>query len=164
MGDETPASDTGKESRDEEERRWVAPVLVASTGGIVGIIAVMAFGPNLLEAWKGRCPEYAWYEGGTLFKATSAEWRGASSRDRLATAAEWAYRFIEDMSPSVQTTDELFPFAREIRDCLDTAFKEGSVEVSRASDAAAFCAVYMKDTFQQMLNAQDAVRRARAAS
>lgn len=35
-----------------------------------------------------------WYEGGTLHTATLAQWRRASARNRLATAADWAASYL----------------------------------------------------------------------
>ena len=107
------------------------------------------------------CPK--WWEGATLLQATSQEWKVGSDRDRLATAATWAYQFIKDMSPPIELADEVLPFAIQLRICVDLGLYGTSTEITRASDLATFCTLTMKDSFQVMLGSLDKVRRARAA-
>ena len=111
-----------------------------------------------VTAWaqESDCPE--WWDGGTLFQADNKEWTEGTNRDRLATAAVWAFQYIEDMSPSIETIDELFWFAVQIRDCADTGVDGISVKLSM-SQVATFCLVRMKDSFQQRLDLLDAARK-----
>ena len=141
-------------SSPREERRWIAPVIVASTGGIVGIIAVIALWPSLQEAWKGRpCPEYAWYEGGTLSDATSAEWRDATDRNRLATAADWAANYVGGAGVSTEPRDRLFPLAFAFRRCVDEVAPHISdLDITMAA-AGVGCVLTQEELFQRLLAA-----------
>ena len=51
-------------------------------------------------------PPLAWYEGGTLHKASDAEWRAASRDDRLATSADWTvYLVSEELVDELRSQD-----------------------------------------------------------
>ena len=119
----------------------------------MGVIAVLALGPNLLEAWKGRCPEHAWYEGGTLGEATIEEWSSATERNRLATAADWAARYVEGADISTEPRDRLFPLSLAFRMCVDLHAPEvPDPEDTMAITVGLACAVSRADHFARLLS------------
>lgn len=65
--------------------------------------------------------QQAWYEGGGLVDATLGEWRAASDRDKLATAADWALVAPEVKAEvkAAPTMEALRPHARRLVDCID---------------------------------------------
>ena len=80
-----------------------------------------------------------WYSGGTLHRATVGEWRSASYRDKLATAADWALahdRVKSEVmgSGSMQT---LKPFAIDLVACVDGAAGPSGNDGLRVSRLAA---------------------------
>ena len=121
-----------------------------------GLVAIFLIASTMTWADE-ECPE--WYEGGTLFEADNEEWESGTARDRLATSAIWAYSAIEDMSPAIESTDELFSFAVQIRNCLSTAVEGISLKVGMR-DLAILCSATLKERFQMMLNAIEIGRRA----
>lgn len=66
-----------------------------------------------------------WYEGGTLHDATVVEWRAASARNRLATAADWVPILLERHPISQGSSDgplrDRRPLAEQLVACMDTA-------------------------------------------
>ena len=153
MSDENAGKSTeGEHPPPRSERRWIAPVLVASAGGIVGMIAVISLWPSLQETWKRTCPEYAWYEGGTLSEATGAEWRNATDRNRLATAADWAALFVKGAGVSPEPRDRLFPLAFALRRCGDAAAPAISDPDVTMAAAGVACILTQEDLFKRLLS------------
>ena len=66
-----------------------------------------------------------WDIGGTLHDATIEEWRAASARNRLATAADWAATLLEGEALDWESADDrlrsLRPLAEQLVACADTA-------------------------------------------
>jgi hypothetical protein len=75
----------------------------------------------------GSAPK--WYQGGTLHKKSALEWQTASSKDKLATCADFVTAMWQngDLKPSIanrlSTVDDVRPYAQELVDFLDAAFK-----------------------------------------
>ena len=86
-----------------------------------------------------------WYSGGTLHRATVGEWRNASYRDKLATAADWALahdgvKNEVTRSGSIQT---LKPFAIDLVSCVDGATGPSGNDGLRVTQLAASCMVLL---------------------
>jgi tetratricopeptide (TPR) repeat protein len=70
-----------------------------------------------------------WYEGGTLHKKSGLEWQTASRENKLATCADFVATMWQkgNLKPSVanriSTVDDVRPYALELIDFLDAAFK-----------------------------------------
>ncbi len=70
-----------------------------------------------------------WYDGGTLHDASALEWQKASAANKLATCADLVTVLKENdalkasISIRITSTDSLKPFAAELVDFLDAAFK-----------------------------------------
>jgi len=74
-----------------------------------------------------------WHENGTLHKKSALEWQTASHADKLATCADFVTKMWHDenFKPSIAnkiaTVDDVRPFAQELVDFLDAAFKTDPV-------------------------------------
>ncbi|MBN4054238.1 hypothetical protein JYT87_00850 [Nitrospira defluvii] len=70
-----------------------------------------------------------WYEGGTLHKKSALKWQAASRADRLATCGDFVTTMWKNgnLKPSIanklSTVDDVRPYAQELVDFLDAAFK-----------------------------------------
>ena len=68
-----------------------------------------------------------WYEGGSLHRATIAEWRDASPENRIATCAEflaalWSKgRLREEIAAKIKTPDDLLAPVTSLVACIDKA-------------------------------------------
>ena len=88
----------------------------------------------------GVAEELAWYEGGTLRTGNGDDWKNATARDRLATAAALAAEALSDMRsepvhPEEMSEEELSAFrveAEALAACIDEAAQtDGSASVAR---------------------------------
>lgn len=73
-----------------------------------------------------------WYQGGTLHNKSALEWQAASRDDKLATCGDFVTKMWQDgnLKPSIadklSTVDDVRPYAQELVDFLDAAFKPES--------------------------------------
>lgn len=88
----------------------------------------------------GVAEELAWYEGGTLRTGNGDDWRNATDRDRLATAAALAAEALSDtrsepVHPEEMSQEELSAFrveAEALAACIDEAAQtDGAALVAR---------------------------------
>lgn len=88
----------------------------------------------------GVAEELAWYEGGTLRTGNGDDWKNATARDRLATAAALAAEALGDtrsepVHPEEMSEEELSAFrveAEALAACIDEAAQtDGSASVAR---------------------------------
>lgn len=88
----------------------------------------------------GVAEELAWYEGGTLRTGNGDDWKNATARDRLATAAALAAEALSDtrsepVHPEEMSAEELSAFrveAEALAACIDEAAQtDGSASVAR---------------------------------
>ena len=80
-----------------------------------------------------------WYEGGTLHKPTLGEWRSASSKNRLATAADFTAAVLKDTS----TFDEAFRRTPAMLNCINEVAEDPRLDTQETATIAAFCAVLL---------------------
>jgi hypothetical protein len=91
--------------------------------GITTLIAVAMF----IGCGGGAPPK--WYVGGTLHKKSALEWQTASGADKLATCADVVTFMWQEgkLKPAIanrlSTVDDVRPYAQELVDGLDAAFK-----------------------------------------
>ncbi len=65
--------------------------------------------------------ESAWYEGGTLHQATVAEWKKATSQNKLSTCGDFiANWWLRDLLKiEIKTVDDIKPYAQELVNFID---------------------------------------------
>jgi len=74
-------------------------------------------------------PVEKWYQGGTLHDKSALEWQTASRANKLATCADFVTAMWQNgnLKPSIanniSTVDDVQPYAQELVDFLDAAFK-----------------------------------------
>ena len=94
--------------------------------GVVGSFLLCLGVCTLDSDWP---PGGKWYIGGTLHKKTALEWQTASPQDKLATCGDFVTGMWQngDLKPSIannlSTVDDVRPYAQELVDFLDAAFK-----------------------------------------
>jgi CHASE3 domain sensor protein len=90
-----------------------------------------------------------WYEGGTLQKATIADWRNATADNQLATAAD----FIATLGsiPDITTIqdqavlDQLRKRAEDLRQCINQNIQQGNAADSdMLANAVVMCTIVKK--------------------
>ena len=95
---------------------------------------------TMATAAEGR----EWYVGGTLHGATAAEWRAATSRNRLATSADFAIS-----SEVVQMRFQRLGMAafradsRNLMVCIDTAVDDPDLNHFEVPSVAVACLVLL---------------------
>ena len=94
-----------------------------------------------LPAAPGRIPsDSKWYLGGTLHKSTLGQWKRASYRNRLATAADFVVTLMKPEKPSSLT--ELKKFAKELEASI-TATAGGDSQLDSSSTAGVAAAAWL---------------------
>lgn len=86
-----------------------------------------------------------WYSGGTLHKASWAEWQAATHENKMATAADWITNGYE---PDWQTVDELHGLSSELVQCVDEMAETASAAWGPNSsivDIAVTCVLLMME-------------------
>ena len=90
-------------------------ILGLATIMCISVIALAACSPSYTPTPEPT-PTPTWYEGGTLHGGLAIQWVEASTRDRLATSADFAAAALEGR---YSTTQELRLPANEMRNCID---------------------------------------------
>ena len=86
-----------------------------------------------------------WYEGGTLHRKTVRDWRMASAKNKLATAADWCAAILKTEEEKRQLgMDGLRLRASQLIICVDTTVQDGSVDSVQVSEIAAGCIVLLE--------------------
>ena len=86
-----------------------------------------------------------WYEGGTLHRKTVRDWRMASAKNKLATAADWCAAILKTEEEQKQLGMEgLRLRASQLIICIDTAVQAESVDSVQVSEIAAGCIVLLE--------------------
>jgi hypothetical protein len=84
-----------------------------------------------------------WYEGGTLHKATAAQWAAASSSNRLATAGDWSATKLGESRVRQLGMNGLRSYAQQLVNCVNEATSDGPSNQTVGGIAAA-CAILME--------------------
>lgn len=83
-----------------------------------------------------------WDSGGTLHRATGAQWRAATHENKLATAADWIAGFLAAAGASgmVRDRDKTRPGAERLVACMDEGVRGvHSMDNSKAYEFADGC-------------------------
>jgi hypothetical protein len=83
-----------------------------------------------------------WYEGGTLHKATAAEWSSASPSNQLETAGDWTAIILGETRVRELGLDGLRSHAQQMVACVNTAISDGPSNQA-VSEVAAGCSILM---------------------
>lgn len=85
-----------------------------------------------------QADEQEWYVGGDLHRSTIAEWRQASPRNKLATAADWVTAL--KLADNFRDTR---PLAEELVTCIDGSIAGHDVGFLETREIGAACATLM---------------------
>jgi hypothetical protein len=112
-----------------------------NSGGIAALAVLWAAAPGAAPAAE------AWYEGGTLQKATAAEWARAAPENQLASAADFiaALNGVSDIA-SVKDAAALADIrkrAAELQACVNKAIADESTarQDRKVAEMVVFCTV-----------------------
>lgn len=111
-----------------------ALLLVVLAGWAIKSCGNRVFGPETPEQAEKQQQDQArrakkWYQGGTLYNKSALEWQTASSGDKLATCGDFVTAMWQkgNLKPPIannlSTVDDVRPYAQELVDFLDAAFK-----------------------------------------
>jgi len=104
-------------------------------------IAVISILFGLAPNGYGLVPVAAWFEGGTLHRATVGEWNRAADSNKLATCADWIAGWEKHglTKKKYGSMEELRADAVELRTCLNEAVQPLREE-EKVAPYAALCA------------------------
>jgi len=80
------------------------------------------------SAWNAS-PASQWYQGGTLHNQSAIDWQRGSAEDKLATCGDFVTKMWKngdlksEISDNLSTVDDVRPYAQELVNFLDTAFR-----------------------------------------
>lgn len=86
-----------------------------------------------------------WYQGGTLHQSTISQWASASSRDRLATAGDWAVNVLGVTEVRRIGKNGMLAKAASLVVCIDESIRgiDQTFGNLKVTEFAAICAVAM---------------------
>ncbi|MHC1778464.1 MAG: zinc ribbon domain-containing protein [Lentimicrobium sp.] len=90
-----------------------------------------------------KSTEQKWYEGGTLHKATIAEWRTATTTNKLATCSDFVAKIRQDKGIAFDES-EIKKESYDLMNCIDAAIIDVDVDNWKVSEMAATCLVLLK--------------------
>ncbi len=122
-----------------KSRKQVAMIFVPAT--LLLFIGLGVFGgPDQAETAQTEQPA-EWFVGGTLHKATVAEWLDAEDRNRLATAGDWSTAILGSSYVKAVGFDQLRVHARDMVVCVDHSVQGNDDLLQQtANNFAAICA------------------------
>lgn len=95
--------------------------------------------PKTQEPVEREADKQAWYEGGTLHRASIKEWRSAKYRNKLATASDWVVA-----TEKVDNLEDAKDLAGELITCVDGSVAGLDADYMKATEIAAACLVIME--------------------
>lgn len=127
------------------------PIVIVSTVVIlvvcilIAVAAIIVNLPSIRQSTSVPVPEKNWYTGGTLHRATVAEWKRATYENKLATAADMAYTTRKGKSAFQNNGIEgVRPYAIDLVNCIDGSTKGNtSYDSSEVALIAAICITMM---------------------
>lgn len=84
-----------------------------------------------------------WYVGGTLHKATMAEWNRASYDNRLATCGDFMATMMKKGGREISSTDQVRPKAAAPERCITEAGRGGHADTQSVATIAATCYILL---------------------
>ena len=111
------------------------------------LIFLCALGAGSIDDGQTNSKSDKWYSGGTLHRATVAQWKGASYENKLATAADWAASSGEgkELFRKTNDIDSLKPLAIDILFCVEEAVAGDGYENMQIAEIAASCMILMRN-------------------
>lgn len=119
---------------------WAKAFLLASGCGGACVISVVAF--FLLARSLPATNAQPWNVGGTLHRATVAQWRAATHENKLATAADWLASYAAASGVRIGDVNDasLMRAAANLAGCIDEGTRGiHAVSESKAYDVADAC-------------------------
>lgn len=89
-----------------------------------------------------KSTEKMWYEGGTLHNATIAEWRTATTANKLATCSDFVAKIRKDKGIAFDES-EIKKESYDLMSCIDAAIVDVNVDNWKVSEMAATCLVLL---------------------
>ena len=83
-------------------------------------------------------PDTSWFEGGTLHKATVAQWRKATYQNRLATAADFV---AATQDVDYGNLKEFKQMATDLEKCISVAVSGGDVDNEKVAFISSMCMI-----------------------
>ena len=116
-------------------KKFILFVIVA----VVGLFLIDSIFFSGDKDSKTSSTQDEWYAGGTLHKATISEWKVATSKNKLATCADFVAHKNEDIS-----LDMMKIKASALKTCIDEAVNgHSAVDNEAVSQIAAQCILLM---------------------
>ncbi|RYD86047.1 MAG: hypothetical protein EOP84_00300 [Verrucomicrobiaceae bacterium] len=86
-----------------------------------------------------------WYAGGSLHRANGAQWKAATSANRLATSADFATKILgETRVQRMGSIEGVKPYARQLMGCVDETVGGAAGNALDIAEIAAMCATLLK--------------------
>jgi len=96
-------------------------------------------GDNSNRKTQSRVSVDKWYQGGTLHKVKIADWKNATTKNKVATCADFVATVDGDISMS-----EMRERAKELKDCIDEATRGiESTNEMKVSEVASSCIILL---------------------
>ncbi len=91
-----------------------------------------------LIGMSGSLSGEEWYQGGTLHKADAREWHQASSRNQLATSADFVAA-----AKAAKSMEQLRIRATAVKSCITAATDDPKLHSQKVSVVAAACMIQL---------------------
>jgi len=130
--------------KDNKNSRWPLYILLASI-----LIILYFLIPNKKDSSAKRTnkpvqsvssTDKKWYEGGTLHRATIAQWRVATDDNKLATCSDFVAKIRLDKGIAFNET-EILAESYALKKCIDAAQKDVDITSWKVVDIASACLV-----------------------
>ena len=117
---------------------WIAIII----GIIVVLFIIDQFNGGSSTSTRSTTKTKMWYVGGTLHKATIAEWRTATAANKLATCSDFVAKIRLDKGIAYNE-QEIKVQAYELVSCIDAAIVDVEVDNWKVSEMAVTCLVLL---------------------
>lgn len=84
-----------------------------------------------------------WTEGGTLHKATVAEWNNADENNKLATCADFVASIKSNKNEKYTSIDQMKADAIDMKNCIDETTKGNIIDEHSVAEIAIGCDIMM---------------------
>lgn len=127
-----------------KNRIWPLFIFLASI-----LVILYFFIPNKKDSSTKRIKESVqpinsnekkWYEGGTLHRATIAQWRVATDDNKLATCSDFIAKIRLDKGIAFNES-EILAESYALKKCIDAAQKDVDIATWKAVEIASVCLV-----------------------
>ena len=111
--------------------------------GCLSVFAVVLLISFIVSLFGG---DTKWYEGGTLHQSTVKEWKQATTKNKLATAADWVLVFKSIKTKVKESGDfnTLKPFSESLITCIDKATVGiTTIDHQKTTQSAVVCGTLM---------------------